>query len=144
MKRHATAIWHGDGQTGQGQLTTQSGVMKEQPYSFQTRFKSEDGRDGTNPEELIGAAHAGCFTMALSFKLAAAGFTADELRTTASVELQSKDGGFVISNIELALEAKIPGIEESQFQEIAKDAKENCPVSRALSATPMNLEAKLI
>jgi len=144
MKRRSTAIWQGDGETGKGTLTTQSGVLKDQPYSFQTRFKSEDGRDGTNPEEVIAAAHSGCFTMALSFKLAAAGFTAEELRTIATVELQSKDGGFVISAIELMLEAKIPGIDDGRFQEIANDAKENCPVSKALSATPMSLQAKLL
>ena len=144
MKRNAIAIWHGDGQTGTGTLTSQSGVLNQQPYSFNTRFVSEDGKAGTNPEELIAAAHSGCFTMAFAFMLAGAGFKADEIRTTAYVDIQAKDGGFEIASIELDLEAKIPGIDNATFQEIAANAKANCPVSKALSATPISLNAKLI
>jgi osmotically inducible protein OsmC len=144
MIRTSLAVWHGDGQTGSGTLTSQSGVLNAQPYSFKTRFESEDGKAGTNPEELIAAAHAGCFSMALSFMLAASGFTADEIRTNAAVNILMKDGGFVIADIVLDLEAKIPGIDNDKFQEIAANAKANCPVSKALSATPITLKAKLL
>ncbi|RCS56968.1 OsmC family protein [Parvibium lacunae] len=143
MKRSGQAVWQGDGLTGKGNLTTQSGVFKAQPYSFNTRFKSEDGLAGTNPEELIAVAHAGCFTMALSFMLAGAGYVADELQTEAQVELQQQNGQFTISAITLNLQATIPGISDSEFQEIAHTAKANCPVSKALAATPMTLNASL-
>lgn len=143
MKRSAEAVWHGDGQSGSGTLDSQSGVLHQQPYSFNSRFKSEDGKAGTNPEELIAAAHAGCFTMALSFMLAGVGFKADELRTQASVNVEMKDGGFVITGIELNLSAKIPGIDKEIFQSIASKAKESCPVSKALAAVPISLKASL-
>ncbi|WP_140984835.1 OsmC family protein [Asticcacaulis tiandongensis] len=143
MKRTATAQWRGDGQTGAGTLSTQSGVFNAQPYSFKTRFGDEDGKAGTNPEELIAAAHAGCFTMALSFALAKAGFTAELLETAADVEIQPSDGGFSITGITLKLKANIPGIDQAQFDELAKGAKENCPISKALSAVPITLEASL-
>lgn len=143
MKRNATATWQGDGLTGKGTLTTPSGVLQAQPYSFKTRFESEDGRAGTNPEELIAAAHAGCFTMALSFMLVASGFTATILNTEAVVDIEAKDGGFSITGIILQLTATIPGIDNDTFQSIAANAKANCPVSKALAATPMELRASL-
>jgi lipoyl-dependent peroxiredoxin len=144
MKKTAFAVWRGDGQTGNGSLTSQSGALNEQPYSFNSRFKSEDGKVGTNPEELIAAAHAGCFSMALSFMLAEEGFVAEEIKTDAAVELQKKDGGFEIVNIELNLEAKIPNIDDEKFQAIANEAKLNCPVSKALAATSIRLNATLL
>ena len=143
MKREASAKWQGDGKSGNGAITTQSGVLSNQPYSFNTRFVSEDGKAGTNPEELIAAAHAGCFTMALAFQLAGAGFTADVLDTRAVVEAQKLDSGFAITSIALTLKAKIPNITPDKFQELAKTAKENCPVSKALSAVPITLQADL-
>jgi lipoyl-dependent peroxiredoxin len=143
MKRTSTAIWKGDGLHGKGSLNTQSGVFHDQPYSFQTRFQSEDGRAGTNPEELIAAAHAGCYAMALSFALTEAGHVPNELRVSAEVELAQIEGGFAIKNIALKLEAQVPGIDESKFKEIAEKAKKNCPVSKALSATPMTLSYTL-
>lgn len=144
MKRTATAQWRGDGQTGTGTLSTQSGVFEAQPYSFKTRFGDEDGKSGTNPEELIAAAHAGCFTMALSFALAKAGFTAEVLETEAAVEVKPSDGGFSFTGITLKLKANVPGIDVAQFEELAKGAKENCPVSKALSAVPITLETELV
>jgi osmotically inducible protein OsmC len=129
--------------TGSGTLTSQSGALQEQPFSFKTRFESEDGKAGTNPEELIAAAHSGCFSMALAFALGAAGFKPEEIETKAAVDIQPKDGGFAITHILLDLTAKIPGIDNDKFQEIAKNAKANCPVSKALSATPIELVAKL-
>lgn len=144
IKRTSTAVWNGDGMTGKGALTTQSGVFSSQPYSFKARFSDESGKSGTNPEELIAAAHAGCFSMALAFTLKAAGFTASELRTDATLVADQVNGGFEFKSIELALKAKIPGISNDKFQELAKNAKENCPVSKALSAVPMQLKAELL
>jgi osmotically inducible protein OsmC len=144
MIRKSTAVWRGDGLHGKGELTTQSGVFNNQPYSFQTRFQSEDGKAGTNPEELIGAAHAGCFAMALSFALADAGVKAEELKVTAAVDLQKVEGGFAIANIALNLEAKVPGIDAQKFQTLAEGAKKGCPISKALAATPITLTAKLL
>ncbi|AKV03889.1 Osmotically inducible protein [Labilithrix luteola] len=144
MIRKSTAVWKGDGLHGKGALTTQSGVFKDQPYSFNTRFQSEDGKAGTNPEELVGAAHAGCFAMALGFALTDAGNVADELRVTASVDLQKDGEGFSIKHITLDLEAKVPGIDAAKFQTIAEAAKKNCPLSKALASTPMTLNAKLV
>jgi len=140
ISRHATAHWEGDLKTGKGQLSTpQSGLMDNTRYAFSSRFGDEKG---TNPEELIAAAHAGCFTMALSAKLSEAGFTATSLDTRAEVDL-STDGGPQLSAIRLKLKAVVPGIDEKQFRAIADDAKQNCPVSRALSAVPVELEATL-
>lgn len=144
MKRNAKATWRGDGLTGTGHLDTQSGALKGQPYSFQTRFVSEDGMAGTNPEELIAAAHAGCFTMALSFGLSGAGYTPEELTTTAEVEVVKGESGFSITGIALNLRAKVPGIDKAKFEEIAQGAKAGCPVSRALSAVPITLTAELL
>jgi osmotically inducible protein OsmC len=143
LKRTSTAVWNGDGMTGKGTLDMQSGVFKAQPYSFKTRFQDESGKSGTNPEELIGAAHAGCFTMALAFALKDAGFVANQLRTNATVVLEQGDGKFHIAGIELNLEADIPNITEPKFQEVARTAKENCPVSVALKNVPMTLKAQL-
>lgn len=144
MKRTAQAHWKGDGQTGTGNLTTQSGIMKDQPYSFNTRFVSEDGKAGTNPEELLGAAHAGCFTMQLAFMIAGAGFKIDDITTQASVDLQKKGEGFEIAEIVLNLKAKIPGITQDKFEEISKKAKTDCPLSKALSATKITLVSELM
>lgn len=140
ISRHATAHWEGDLKSGQGRLSTpQSGLLEDTRYAFGTRFGEEKG---TNPEELIAAAHAGCFTMALSAKLAEAGFTATSLDTRAEVDL-SMENGPAFSQIRLKLKGVVPGIDEARFQELAKDAEKNCPVSKALSAVPISLEAVL-
>jgi osmotically inducible protein OsmC len=144
MIRKSTARWQGDGLHGKGALTTQSGVFHDQPYSFQTRFQSEDGKAGTNPEELLGAAHAGCYAMALSFALSGAGHVPEELRVTAAVDLQKEGDGFAIKTIALELEARVPGIDQAKFQAIAEAAKKACPLSKALAATPITLSAKLV
>lgn len=135
MKRKATAVWKGSGKDGKGNLTSQSSTLNNTQYSYKSRF--EEGT-GTNPEELIAAAHAGCFTMKLSFVLAEAGFTADELTTDCSITLDN--GAITLS--ELTLKARIPGISEEKFQQCANDAKENCPVSKLLNAK-MTLNASL-
>jgi osmotically inducible protein OsmC len=144
MIRKSTAVWRGNGLEGAGALTTQSGVFNEQPYSFKTRFQSEDGKAGTNPEELIAAAHAGCYAMALSFALSDAGHTPKELRVSAAVDLGKVPDGFAITSIALSLEASVPGIDAAKFQTIVEAAKKGCPVSKALSATPITLTAKLL
>jgi osmotically inducible protein OsmC len=144
MIRKSTAVWQGDGLHGKGNLTTQSGVLREQPYSFQTRFQSEDGRAGTNPEELLAAAHAGCYAMAMAFALTEAGNAPTELQASASVDLQKVPDGFAITSISLVLEARVPGIDAANFQAIAEGAKKACPLSKALAATPISLSAKLV
>jgi osmotically inducible protein OsmC len=144
MIRKSTAVWKGNGLEGKGVLTTQSGALRDQPYSFNTRFQSEDGRAGTNPEELLGAAHAGCYAMALSFALTKAGHAPQELRVTAGVDISKVGEGFTITQIALDVEARVPGVQAAQFQELAEATKKGCPVSRALSATPMTLTAKLL
>lgn len=131
IQRSGSAQWRGGLKDGTGAISTQSGALKEHPYGFASRF---EGVAGTNPEELIGAAHAGCFTMALSLALNKAGFTAEQLETKAVVTLEQDATGFVISSVALTLNAKVPGVEDAQFQEIAADAKANCPVSRLLDA----------
>ena len=145
MIRSAEAVWRGSGAEGSGNLTTPSGVLKQQPYSTKLRFVDEHGTDGTNPEELIAAAHAGCFSMALSFRLSGAGHAPDELRTKAVLTLlKNADGsGWSITGILLKLEGKVPGMSAEQFAEHAEAAKTGCPVSRALSV-PITLEAKLV
>jgi osmotically inducible protein OsmC len=143
MIRKSSAVWNGTGKDGKGSLTSTSGVLSNTPYSFAARFESEDGKAGTNPEELIAAAHAGCFTMALSFQLSDAGFTPDELKTEASVKVEKVETGFKITSINLDLQARVPGISEDQFQELANAAKAGCPVSQALSAVEITLSAKL-
>lgn len=144
MKRTAKAIWNGTGMDGSGTLTTKSGALNEQPYSFKTRFKNENGKSGTNPEELIAAAHAGCFNMALSFQLGAAGFSADELTTEAIVSMEKNDDGFKIVHIELQLVGKVHGIDKESFLSIAENAKKSCPISQALSAVEISLTAELL
>ena len=143
MTRSATAVWNGTGKDGSGKLNSTSGVLNGTPYSFSSRFLSEDGKAGTNPEELIAAAHAGCFTMALSFQLANAGFNPTQLETVANVKVENVGGGFKITSIELVLKGTVPGISASQFEELANGAKINCPVSQALSAVPISLNATL-
>ncbi|MDQ1089418.1 OsmC family protein [Siphonobacter sp. SORGH_AS_1065] len=137
IKRNATAVWKGTGKEGSGVVSTASTVLNETQYSFNTRF--EDGV-GTNPEELIAAAHAGCFAMKLSFDLNAAGFIADEINAKATVVLDPSKGEVTESNI--VLTAKIPNISEEQFQEIAAGAKANCPISKLLNAS-ISLDATL-
>jgi osmotically inducible protein OsmC len=144
MIRKSTAVWRGDAPHGSGALTTQSGALREQPYSFKTRFQSEDGKAGTNPEELLAAAHAGCFAMALSFALTEAGHAPEELNVSASVDLAKVEGGFAIKTIALDLAARVPGLDVSKFETIAEAAKKNCPLSKALAATPLTLSAKLV
>ena len=144
MKRKATAVWKGSGLDGGGALTTKSGALTDQPYSFKTRFENEDGRMGTNPEELIAAAHAGCFCMALSFGLGKSGYTPESLETEAIVRMEKGDAGFKIAQITLRLTGKVDGINESEFLSHAQTAKANCPVSQALSAVNIVLEAELI
>lgn len=140
ISRHATAHWEGDLKTGQGRLNTpQSGLLENTRYAFNSRFGDEKG---TNPEELIAAAHAGCFTMALSAKLTEAGHPPARLDTRADVDL-SMDGGPSLSQIRLKVTAEVPGIDAAKFQAIAEDAKANCPVSKALRAVPISLEATL-
>jgi len=143
LKRQSTAVWNGAGADGKGNLSTQSGVLQSQPYSFHSRFQSEDGKAGTNPEELLAASHAGCFTMATAFGLGRAGFTADQLRTTATVSMEKSDTGWSVIGIHLAIEGKVPGIDAAKFQEVVSSAKTGCPISRALSV-PITLDVKLI
>lgn len=142
MKRTANANWQGTGLEGKGELTTQSGTFKNQPYSFKTRFQNDDGKLGTNPEELIAAAHAGCFNMALSFQLGGAGYPPTELNTEAVVAMEKVDGHFKIMGITLNLEAKVEGIEENKLLEIAQNAKKSCPISQALEAVEITLNVK--
>jgi len=142
MKRIAEAIWKGSGLEGQGILNTQSGVFKSQPYSFTSRFQNEDGKLGTNPEELIAAAHAGCFNMALSFLLSNAGFPPEELSTEAILTMEKEDIGWTVKKIKLHLEALVPGITIEQFTELAANAEKNCPVSRLLNCE-IELAARL-
>ena len=140
MIRKARAVWRGTGRDGKGDLTTDSGVLSQAPYSFRTRFETERG---TNPEELIAAAHAGCFTMALAFLLQGAGHTPTELVTEAAVTLEPEGQGFRISRSALTLRASAPGIAEAAFAELARDAEKNCPVSKVLNAE-ITLDAKLV
>jgi osmotically inducible protein OsmC len=139
MERTASAVWNGSLKEGKGSITTQSGVLSEAPYSFLTRF--ENGK-GTNPEELIAAAHAGCFTMALSAQLGTMNFTPQSLRTSAKVTLEKLDAGWTISKIHLDVSARVPGISASAFESAAASAKANCPVSR-LFKTEITMDAHL-
>jgi lipoyl-dependent peroxiredoxin len=131
MKRSASAVWNGGLKDGRGKISTQSGVLADTQYSFSARF--EEGK-GTNPEELIAAAHAGCFTMALAFQLQGAGFTPTELATEAAVSLDKDGEGFKISKSALTLRAQVPNIERTKFEELARAAEKNCPVSKVLNA----------
>jgi lipoyl-dependent peroxiredoxin len=131
MQRTATAVWNGSLKDGKGKISTQSGVLSDTQYSFATRFESGKG---TNPEELIAAAHAGCFTMALSAQLGTMNFTPQSLRTTATLTLEKLDAGWTISKVHLDVAANIPGISADAFSNAASSAEKNCPVSRVLKA----------
>ena len=131
MIRRSTASWQGSGRNGKGSLTTQSGVLSATSFGFSSRFA--DG-PGTNPEELLAAAHAGCFTMAVAFALQLAGFTADNLETEAEVALEPEGEHFAVAHSFLTLRARVPGISNNRFQEIAREAERNCPISRVLKA----------
>jgi lipoyl-dependent peroxiredoxin len=138
--RNAQAEWNGNLMRGSGRLSVGSGAV-DVPYSFKSRF--EEGQSATNPEELIGAAHAGCFTMALVAQLSSAGFTPNRVHTDASVTIDKVSDGFSISGIELRTSAEVPGLDDSAFQKYASDAKQNCPVSKALAGTRIGLQATL-
>ena len=142
-EKKARVHWEGAGKAGQGQISTETGALDRYPYGFASRFG--DDRNGTNPEEILGAAHAACFTMAFSFAAEKAGVATESVDTTASVRL-SKDGdGFVIDRIALTLKAKVPGLDDAAFQRLAADAKAHCPLSKALAAVPeITLEAQLV
>ena len=142
MKRYATSIWKGDVKEGSGTLTTHSGALSDQAYSFSGRFVDEEGKKGTNPEELIAAAHAGCFNMALSKMLSEAGFPPTQLKTKATVTLTVGEGGAKIPNSHLVLEADIENISPEKFDELAGKAKEGCPVSSVLKCD-ISLDATL-
>jgi lipoyl-dependent peroxiredoxin len=139
MKRKGSAVWRGGLKDGKGIVSTESGVLSNTQYSFSTRF--EDGK-GTNPEELIAAAHAGCFSMALSAQLGGAGITPEQIQTTATVSLDKTDGGFAITAIHLDVVAKIPGGNKQAFETAANNAKAGCPVSKVLNV-PITMDAKL-
>lgn len=137
--KSAEANWQGGLKDGKGQITTESGVLSDTPYGFNTRF---EGEAGTNPEELIGAAHAGCYSMALSMILGEAGITANNIHTKADVTLDKVDGGFAVTNVHLTLEADIDGAEANEFLACAQKAKEGCPISKLLNAE-ITLDASL-
>ena len=141
MDRSASAVWQGGLKDGKGTLSTQSGVLKDTQYSYSTRF--ENGV-GTNPEELIAAAHAGCFTMALSAQLSSIERPPDSLETTAVVTMEKTDDGPSVTKIALTTRAKVPNIEKEKFDELAKKAKETCPISRLLKAAEISLDAQLV
>jgi len=140
IKRRGSAVWQGGLKDGRGELTTESGALNKYPYGFSSRF---EGQRGSNPEELLGAAHAGCFTMALSNILGEARLTAERMETSAEVVLEKLDTGFTITAVHLTLNAKIPGADDARLQELAARAKANCPVSR-LFKTDITLKATLL
>ncbi|RXF73328.1 OsmC family protein [Hansschlegelia zhihuaiae] len=139
MKRTGSAVWNGSIKEGAGKISTESGALDGLNYSFAKRFGDEKG---TNPEELIGAAHASCFSMALSLMLGQEGFTPDEIKSSSAVTIEQQGGGFTITTIDLSVAAKVPGIDEAKFKEIATKAKDGCPVSKVLNAK-INFEAAL-
>jgi osmotically inducible protein OsmC len=139
MKRSASAVWTGGLMDGQGTISTETGALNEAPYGFQSRFESGPG---TNPEELLGAAHAGCFSMALSLGLGNAGFTPEEIETKAVVTLDRDGDGFTITAVHLRCRAKVPGIDAAAFQQVAEGTKQGCPVSKVLKAA-ITLDAAL-
>jgi osmotically inducible protein OsmC len=143
LKRRGSAVWNGTGAEGSGKLSTFSGALRDQPYSTAMRFQSEDGRAGTNPEELIAAAHAGCFNMALSFQLTGAGFPPEELSTQAIITMESEGVHWSVTGVRLELRGTVPGISAEKFQELAEAAKAGCPVSKVLNA-PITLDAQLV
>src|SRR6201991_3517260 len=139
MTTFGTAVWHGGLKDGKGAISTKSGALNAYPYGCASRF---EGKPGTNPEELIGAAHAGCFTMALSLILGEAGLTAEEMNTQADVTLEKQGDGYAVTKVHLTLRAKIPGVDNAKFQELAAKAKAGCPVSKLLKAE-ITLDAAL-
>jgi osmotically inducible protein OsmC len=142
IEKTASVEWEGPGKKGQGRISTETGALQRYPYGFASRF--EDDRKGTNPEEILAAAHAACFAMAFSFACDKAGFATRQVDTQARVRLSPQAGGFLIDRIELTLKAVVPGIDEARFQEIAQAAKQECPLSKALSAVPeISLRATL-
>jgi len=143
FNRKASAVWNGSVKEGSGKISSTSGVLNDTPYSFATRFVSEDGKMGTNPEELIASAHAACFTMALSAQLNGAGFTATELKTNATVTMEKVDNANRITNINLEVTGSVPDITDEKFQELANNAKKGCPISVALGAVPISMTATL-
>jgi lipoyl-dependent peroxiredoxin len=140
IKRRGSVAWSGGIKDGKGSINTESGALSAYPYGFSSRF---EGQPGSNPEELLGAAHAACFTMALSLVLGQAGFTADSLETQAEVTLEEQEGGYAITAVHLTLKGKVPDIDAATFDELAGKAKTNCPVSKVLNAE-ITLEAELI
>jgi osmotically inducible protein OsmC len=140
INRQGSAVWQGGFKDGKGAISAESGALDAYPYGFASRF---EGKKGTNPEELIGAAHAGCFTMALSLILSEAGLTAEQMDTTAKVTLEQVDGGFAITAVHLTLNAKIPGADQEAFEKLTAMAKAGCPVSKLLKAE-ITLDATLI
>ncbi len=140
IKKSGSAVWKGGLKDGKGAISTESGALNAHPYGFAARF---EGVKGTNPEELIGAAHAGCFTMALSMILGEAKLTAEQMDTTAEVTLEQVDGGFAITSVHLTLKAKVPGADRATFESLAAKAKAGCPVSKLLK-TEISLEATLL
>jgi osmotically inducible protein OsmC len=141
MTTYGTAVWRGGLKDGKGAITTKSGVLNDQPYGFASRF---EGKPGTNPEELIGAAHAACFAMAMSAGLGEAGFTATQLDAKSDVTLEKVEGGFAITKIHLTLKAQIPGIDKAKFDQVAEATKTGCPVSKVLKGATITLEAALV
>ena len=142
-EKKASVHWEGAGKAGQGQISTETGALDRYPYGFASRFG--DDRKGTNPEEILGAAHAACFTMAFSFAAEKAGVATESVDTTASVRLSQDGDGFVIDRIALTLKAKVPGLDDAAFQKLVADAKAHCPLSKALAAVPeITLEAQRV
>jgi len=139
IQKIGSAVWQGSLKEGNGAISTQSGALTNIPYGFKQRF---EGVQGSNPEELLGATHAACFTMALSLILGEAGFTAEKMETKATVTLEKLDDGFAVTAIHLALKGNVPGIDQAKFQELAGKAKVGCPISKVLKA-PITLEAQL-
>jgi osmotically inducible protein OsmC len=134
MEKSASVHWDGAGKTGRGQISTETGALKGYPYGFASRF--EDDKRGTNPEEILGAAHAACFTMAFAFACERAGIATEAIDSSAKVRLVKQGDGFVIDRIALTLDAKVPGIDNTKFQELAQGAKQGCPLSKALASVP--------
>ena len=134
MEKSASVHWDGAGKTGRGQISTETGALKGYPYGFASRF--EDDKRGSNPEEILGAAHAACFTMAFAFACEQAGVATESVDTTAKVRLVKQGAGFMIDRIALTLDAKVPGIDNAKFQELAQGAKAGCPLSKALASVP--------
>ena len=142
IEQRASVHWEGAGKTGRGSVSTGSGALQDYPYGFTSRFEGD--RKGTNPEEIVGAAHAACFTMAFAFACEKAGIVPGSIDTTAKVRLAKQGDGFLIDRIALTMDASVPGIDEAKFQQLAQGAKQNCPLSRALAGVPeITLEAKL-